>query len=428
MSDNETLVLSSETSRPPVWVRLVLPAVILAAGVMIAIWMIRTREKPKRRPRGERAAVVEILPLKRSAEHVVVRTAGTVVPGKAVTLQPRVGGEVVRMAPEFVPGGRIKAGALILEIDPVDYALAMTNSRAALVRAEYDLKTEMGLQELARHEWKAAQEMSKGDSFTELDRELALRKPHLRRARSNLAAARAQLALAELNLLRTRVTAPFNCVVRSRRVNVGSQVTPQTGLAELVGTDAYWVRATLPADRLRWIRAADEESEGRGSPVTLRGVAGGVANVSWKGHVLRKLVDLEAAGRQAQILVELRLDDQSETARASLLLGSYVQLAVRGSEVPEVFALPRRTLREGKAVWVMNGEKRLDVREVEVVWRDHDRALIRGDLAEGEHLVVSDLATPVKGMLLQTLDDPGRSPVRKTEPGGRTRKGRRGPD
>ena len=407
MTERKAPVLTSDVSRPHVWIRFFVPVLILALGVAAMTLLIKSKKKPTQRPRGERAAVVELMVLQKSVERVVINTSGTVVPGRAIALQARIAGEIIRTDPRFIPGGRFDEGEVILEIDPLDYVLAVTNSRAALIKAEYDSRKELGMQEIAKHEWKQAQAMNTGGTFSELDRELALREPDLRLAQGNLASARARLALAELNLQRTRIRAPFNCVVRSRGVDKGSQITAQTELAELAGTDAYWVNVALPTGLLRWIRSADQPN-GEASQVTLRGISGVDTETHWQGRVLRKLVDLEAAGKQAQILVEVPRPDRPVGGKGMLLLGTYVRLAIMGTEVADVFAIPGRALKEGWAVWIMNGESRLDVRNVEVIWRDDERVLVRGDIVPGEYLVVSDLGTPIKGMLLQTLKDAQR--------------------
>ena len=61
----------------------------------------------------------------------------------------------------------------------------------------------------------------------------------LEASKAALMAAESALENARLDLARTAVTAPFNAVVLSRHVNLGSQATLQGALARLAGTDAY---------------------------------------------------------------------------------------------------------------------------------------------------------------------------------------------
>ena len=56
----------------------------------------------------------------------------------------------------------------------------------------------------------------------------------------------------------------------------------------------------------------------------------------------------------------------------------------------------------------MDAEDKLDIRPIEIAFRDRDRVLISGGIKTGERLVVSRLATPVQGMPLRTPTASGR--------------------
>ena len=108
-----------------------------------------------------------------------------------------------------------------------------------------------------------------------------------------MAAARADLRRARLDLQRTRVNAPFDALVLERQANVGSQVGPGDVVGRLVGVDRFWVELSLPVNRLRWLRFPDAgDSQDTGSTVTIRNRA------AWAPEVTR-------TGRLAQLVGEL---------------------------------------------------------------------------------------------------------------------------
>jgi RND family efflux transporter MFP subunit len=235
---------------------------------------------------------------------------------------------------------------------------------------------------------------------------LALRKPHLEKARADLAAADADLKQAKLDLARTRVVSPFNAIVRSERVEVGSVVTAQEALAELVGTDAYWVKASIPVDRLNWIRTPRKAGES-GSPAR---VFHGDRQIS-TGRVIKLLSDLESEGRMARILVEV--DDplglnSDQSNLTPLLIGEYVRVEIGGRELEDVYRIPRSALRDNERIWLADENGRLEIREVDTLWRDADSVLVRDGLSPGELLITSDIAAPVAGMTL-TVTAPGEA-------------------
>ncbi|HPD29019.1 MAG TPA: efflux RND transporter periplasmic adaptor subunit [Phycisphaerae bacterium] len=389
-----------------------LPVVVIVAGIAGAVHLIRTAPQAQRRTPENPAALVRVEMVRRVSANAVVQAQGTVMPSQEVLLQPRVSGEVTELSPKLVPGGRFKTGEFILQIDRQDYKLAVEKTKSQVAQAEYELKLEQGHQEIARREWEL---LDMKEQAGALDFELALRKPHLLKATAALEAAKAALREAELNLDRTTIRAPFNCVVRSENVDLGAQVAPQTQLAILVGTDQYWVRAAVPVDHLRWVLFPDEHGEG-GSKAAIRQELGTGPQGEWCGMVVRLLSDLEPQGRMARVLISvpdpLNLNEMNKRSHP-LLIDAYVSVDIEGREVNDVFALPRTALRQGRQVWIMNGRNELEIRDVDIVWGNRDTLLVRSGMQEGERLVVSDLPAPVAGMAL-ALEEPPPDPMPRT--------------
>jgi multidrug efflux pump subunit AcrA (membrane-fusion protein) len=199
-----------------------------------------------------------------------------------------------------------------------------------------------------------------------------------------------------LNLDRTSVVAPFNAVITRRSAELGARISTQDPLATLAGTDAFWVRVSVPVDRLRWLDVPRGPGE-TGSPA--RVFAPGDP-VPWEGRVIRLLGDLEARGRMARLVVEvkdpMRLTDGA-SHRLPLLLGSYVRVELDGSLLHDVYRIPRTALRDNTWVWVALPDRTLDIRPAEVAWRGPDAVFLSGGLSPGEEVIVSDVAIPTQG-------------------------------
>ncbi len=275
--------------------------------------------------------------------------------------------------------------------------MALTLRKADLEQARLNLIKEQGMQEVARHEWDL---IDSREDVTSLQRKLILRKPHLQAAQSALASAKATLKQAELNLERTTVRAPFDTIVLSKAVDLGAQVSPQTLLGQLAGTDEYWVDATLPVDQLHWLKLPDG-SEAAGSPVTISVRTGQQSAATWKGVVKELGSKLESKGRLAQLLLSIPDPLAPSANPLPLLLDSHVQVEIDGSILDEVFILPRRAIHDGQSVWIMNDQNRLEIRSVDVLWGESDWVAVADGLQEGEKLVISDLPAPAPEMLLK---------------------------
>ena len=369
---------------------------IIALGVAGASYISKTAPRAQKRPPERTIALVRTQALFPESHQIAVAAMGTVIPAKEITLKTRVSGEVQAIHPEFVEGGFIRSGEKVLKIDPRDYELAIARQESAVVNAEYALKVEMGYQDVAQREWSL---LNPDQPAGAQEAELALRKPHLAKARSDLAAARADLEQVRLNLSRTDIIAPFNAIVRSTHVDIGSQVTPQDALAQLVGTDEYWIQVSLPMERLSWIRIPRSNGEtGSEATVIYRGVRR-------RGTVARLLGDLETEGRMARILVSVEdpmgLTSREQVSAPPLLIGEYVRVEISGQRVENAYRIPRSALRDNNTIWILAEDETLQIVPVESVWRDADHVLLKNGIRPGQRLIVSDLATPVNGMALK---------------------------
>ncbi|MFN2168815.1 MAG: efflux RND transporter periplasmic adaptor subunit, partial [Anaerolineae bacterium] len=400
---------------PPVvwWARLLRILVALAfvgAGVAGAAYLKNSAPKPKKRPPVKWVPLVSVQPLDPQSHQVVVAGMGVVIPAHQVVLKARVSGQVAWVNPEFIEGGVIAAGDEILRLEDTDYQLALAQRKSEWVDSKYALELEQGRQEVAQREW---QLLNREWTGIEADDSLALRKPHLEKVKAGMAAAETAVEKAALDLKRTVVKAPFNAMVRSRSVDLGSQVTAQEPLADLVGTDTYWVRAALPIDRLDWIDIP-QDAEGQGATVKVVYRAGRRI----EGRVVRLLGDLASEGRMAQILIAVSDPLGRGTPRSQtppLLIGEYVRVEITGERLEAVYPVPRTALRDDDTIWLAGPDDTLEVRKVLPVWRGSDTVLLRDHLQPGDRLIVSDLAAPVPGMELRVQGeaDPGSGAERQ---------------
>jgi len=411
---------------------LLILAILAVAGGVSAYWLTY-RPTAKRRPPKPQAVLVEVRRVSPTSEPVVVRAMGEVVPAREIKLAARVSGEIVKVSPQFVPGGHIKAvtgddrdggrgvtskaaegpvgleayealqgDQRILQIDPRDYKLVVRQRTGDLAKAQCELKVEIGRVSVAKREAELL-----GRVIKQEDEDLGLRKPQLAMARSAVSAAEAALQKAQLDQKRTTVTTPFNAVVQSRSVNLGSQVAVGSPLASLAGTDEYWVQVSVPVDQLKWIDIPVLAGE-KGSPVRVYYEAawGAGPDAFRAGTVSRLMPDLEPQGRMARVLVAvadpLHLSAPLHESRV-LILGAYVRVEITGRRLEKVVRVSRTALRDGDSVWVMKPDHTLDIRQVRIKWSGNEYVCVGEGLRDGDLLITSDLGAPVQGVALRPV-------------------------
>lgn len=384
--------------KPPLYImrRIIIITVIVMIGIVVAWQLIETKPKVKKRPVERTAPLVTVVPLHPQSQVVRITAMGTVVPSREIVLKTPVGGEIISLDEDFSPGGLLVEGATILQIDPRDYELAIQQKQRALSDADYLRKLEQGRQDVAQREW----DLLYGENGSkEMESDLALRKPHLEKVQADIKAARAEMELAQLNLSRTRVAAPFNGMVLNKYVDKGAFVAPQEKLADLVGTDEYWVQVSLLLDRLQWVDIPRADN-GAGSPARIFYRQ----NSEREGQVIRLLGDLTREGRMARLLISVPDPlglSAKEREGQPLVIGEYVRVEIEGKELHDVFRIPRTALHNDREIWVATEEGILAIHPVEIVWRDKTHVLVRDGLQDGDLLIVSSLAVPVDGMAVR---------------------------
>ena len=378
----------------------VLPLAVLAgAGAGVYALSTVTVSTERAQERAEPARLVETVTVDRRDRTAVVQAWGEVIPANAVEVAPRVGGEVVTTAEALEPGGRVDQGQVLARIDDSDYQVALRQARTELAKARAALRIEQGNQKVAETEAELLNQ-----ELSAQERDLVLRQPQLQQARADVEAAQAAVEDARLDLRRTEIRAPFDAVVQSVSADVGSQVSAGATIARLIATDRYFVELAVPAAKLRWI-AARQQDAGPGSKVELANPSVWGEGRTRTGEVVRVRPDLSEQGRMARILVEVTDPLDREPP---MLVGSYLRGRIQGDRLDQVVALDRAYLREDDSVWVMTAGDRLEIRAVEIAYRGPERVYVSVGLRTGERVVTSEIATPTNGMKLRTRGDDAR--------------------
>ena len=397
----------------------ILPLLVVLAGVGLMLLLIGQRQPPAPVERETPGALVETLTAQPEEWQVIVPATGTVRAERELLVVPQVAGKVVELGENFLAGGHLRRGELLLQIDPADYQLALHRAEAAVRRAEVQLAVTAGQAEAARREWQMYEEKLGSDTnllltnggnqenlannklvsdpnfwvsdpnFSDPDfppSPLALYQPQLEEAEAELAAARADLATARLALERTTLTAPFNARVGERQVAEGQFVTAGAPLGRLIGTDLAEVVVPVPLAELAWLEIP-------GAPARLTMTMGETEH-SRPGRVLRTLGEVEGRGRLVQVVIELA----DPYVAPALLPGSFVRAEIAGRRLNEVFVLPRRALREDDTLWLVDAEQRLEIRPVTVVRREREVVVVSTGLAAGEQVILTELAGAAPGM------------------------------
>ncbi len=384
---------------------IIIALIIIGVSVSLsAYWLMN-------QPRAPRISVptaipqVTTIPVKIIDHAMTIYAMGNVIPSQSVNLTSRISGMVTELGENFIEGGLLKKGEKIVQLDPTDFRLIIDQKKSDLAQAEFNLKLEQGQQAIARREFELL-----GSNLSEQEMELVLRKPHLKAAASKVGAAKASLRQAELDLKRTLTVAPFDAIILQRNANIGSWIsTFSTGtpLAKLAGTQSFWVDASVPMDKLKWISipgiSVDPASEVKISYESAWG-----KSIFRKGRVKRLKAEVEPSGRMAKLIIEVPdpLSQLAENKKAPpLVLGTFVRAAITGNTLRDVIALPESTLHDGRYLWLVDDRNILIIKDIKPVWAEQGMIYLPKDqLPEKVQVITSDLSTPVSGMKIRRIE------------------------
>lgn len=368
---------------------------LLALAILAAVIFVKTKPKAVRKPMSSMIPVVTVADLQPMSAPVTVKCLGTVIPDQEASLEAEVSGQIVEMKPDVVEGGFVRKGDLLLSIDARDYELAVKRAQAAVLQAESSLLLEQGQQAVAKHE---AELIGNAAPEDDASRELMLRVPQLKAAQAALQVAQANLAAAQLDLERTKISAPFDAVIETVSVSQGDFARSGKALVKLAATDRFFVRVSLPVSDLQNFPDIGKATY----PAELIPDGGGTR----AGELYRLLPGLSEQGRMARLLVAVKNPLSAEDTRP-MLLSEVIPVTFSGKQVENVCLIERKHLRRDSTVWMMDPEGRLRILPVEVVQGYADQMLVRLEFSRDWKLVTSNMTAPVDGMQLKTAEAAG---------------------
>jgi len=385
-------------------IRLLLPIVVLATGYLGYRLLSEKEEKKMPLRPVSRIIEAEASLLQKSDYRVTLFAQGIVQPHNQTSLTPRVSGRIIKISPNFESGSFFNRGDVLLELDTTDFLSARTSAEARLARADAALVQEEARAKQALLDWNDL-------GYTTEPTALVLREPQLKEANANVKAANADLSETIRDLERTKVLAPYAGRVKTRMVGLGQSVNSGTTLGDIFSTDFAEVRLALSGRELAHVTLPNNP-EDPPLPITLVDALTDESNQSWKGMVVRTEGTLDERSRK--LFVIARVNDpfglKTET-EGPLRIGQPVRAILDGSIIPDVFIIPRKTLRHPDEILLINPEdSTLKRQKITPIWTDKENLIVSADLIEGWHIVTNRLAAAPNGAKVKIIKPEAQEP------------------
>ncbi|GEM75166.1 efflux RND transporter periplasmic adaptor subunit [Vibrio sagamiensis] len=335
---------------------------------------------------------VQISSLFPTDHNVVISGYGEIEPFEQTQLAAQVSGEVTSWHPNFVQGGFVKRGEVLMTIAKDNYEAALLQAEAELANARAMLIEEQAKAEVAKRQAKSLN--------SKQVTELYLRKPQLLSSQAKVKSAQAAIKRAQRDLDNCNIVAPYDALVVKREIGVGQFVSAGSQVAVLNNVELAEVH--IPIAGFDRVFLPD-------SFVDLSAVVTqlDMTKTQREGKVIRDLGIIDSATRMSNVVIQINDPYGLNNHQPPIKFGSFVEVNFIGKKLKHIYRLPQELVRN-RTVWVVNENNQLEERVVNVLREEGEFLVIGKGLNDSDKVVLTIPEYPRQGMtvkVVQSNDD-----------------------
>lgn len=315
---------------------------------------------------------------------VTIELPGRTAPFRVAEIRPQVSGIVLKRF--FQEGSDVKAGEQLYQIDPATYEAALASAQADVQKAEANLQA-------ARNKAGRYGDLVKNSVVSKQDFDDV--QATLKQNEAQLAAAKASLNLAQINLNYTKVFAPISGRIGKSSVTEGALVTANqaTALATVQQFDPIYVDVTQTASQLMALREAMESGRIRPAepgkiPVSLL-LDGTGAPYPIRGDLQFSGVTVDPGTSSVQLRAVF------PNPKQDLLPGLFVRARIEQGIAAGAITVPQAAVTRGPdgsaRVWVVGDGNKVAPRTIRTERPVGNAWLVSEGLTPGERIVIEGL-------------------------------------
>ena len=301
----------------------------------------------------------------------------------------------------FIEGSAVKKGTVLYRIDNRPY-LAVVN------RLKANVESQQSMLDKARRDVDRLKPLYEQDAASQLDFDNAL--SVLSQSRSSLAASKAELDEAELELSYTEIRSPISGLVSRSEVDIGALVgsSGQSLLTRVKRVDPIYVTFNMSAlDYLNARRRMTSYSEQQEAEAEGKAVEGFVTITLPDNSEYRYLGDVRFTDPSVnpetgtfQVRAELPNPDKE------LLPGQYTNVRIKLSEVSNAIVIPHKATQVeqgGVYVMVVLPDHKVERRFIVIEHQGKMGVVVKSGLKAGELVIVEGMHRVRHGQLAEPL-------------------------
>lgn len=310
-----------------------------------------------------------------------------------LTLVAEVSGKITQLSDQFASGFSIENQALLAKVDATNYQQALATAKVNLAEAKLALLEEENQVAQAKLEW----EQSGFEGIP--DSALVLREPYLTAAQTKVEQAISQVQVAQQDLEKTQVRAPFDAIIVNRNVQLGSYVQQGAEIATLYSKDKLEIAIPLSANEWRLL----PNLESLNTEPWLVTLSSQENNQQWQARVERTTSHIDTSSRQRSIIVVV---DNPLNQPQPLYPGTFVKAQIEGKTLTGLWKVPASAISQNNTLWLVDNKQVLKEVPAKVLFSAHKFSYVQPPEGEASaDVVIRPLNTYLVGMQVTAIKE-----------------------
>ena len=379
----------------------------------------RMNQEPRSQKARERTFAVKVVPAEVTSINPTLNAFGEIQSRKTLDLRMAASGQIQELSTNFVEGGSVKSGELLIRLDDSDYQTAVDLAENNLIDAKNEVMEAARNLSFSKEELAAAEEQEKlrlraltrqkdlvergvgtaaalenaelsasGATQAVLSRKAAVDQAKNRGAQAETRLVRAELALkdAKRKLEDTKLYAEFSGLLSGVSLVKGGIVSANERLGQLIDPEVLEVSFKISTQQ--YTRLLNDNGELLKAPVSVA-LTNTEQGLNADGVIIRDSASVAKGQTGRQVYAKL-------TKSVGFKPGDFVAVKVQEPTLNWVVKLPSTALDASNKVLLLGEEERLEEAQVKLMRRQGNEVIVRSRDLSGKEVVAQ--RTPVLGV------------------------------
>ena len=378
----------------------------------------RMNQEPRSQKTRERTFAVKVVPAEVTSINPTLNAFGEIQSRKTLDLRMAASGQIQELSTNFVEGGSVKSGELLIRLDDSDYQTAVDLAENNLIDAKNEVMEAARNLSFSKEELAAAEEQEKlrrraltrqkdlvergvgtaaalenaelsasGATQAVLSRKAAVDQAKNRGAQAETRLVRAELALkdAKRKLEDTKLYAEFSGLLSGVSLVKGGIVSANERLGQLIDPEVLEVSFKISTQQ--YTRLLNDNGELLKAPVYVA-LTNTDQGLNAEGVIIRDSASVAKGQTGRQVYAKL-------TKSVGFKPGDFVAVKVEEPTLNWVVKLPSTALDASNKVLLLGEGERLEEAQVKLMRRQGNEVIVRSRDLSGKEIIAQ--RTPVLG-------------------------------